>query len=292
MLAEKIENWLIRLLGGDRYWGGFYDLVYWWLERCELSFLSYGYAPVSPAIASGQYGTEHFQLELYDQLALAIGTEQLAGRRLLEISCGLGGGSNYLKRYGPGFGVVLDRSSRVLRSAARRFGHTAVCADSIRLPFAARSFQTIVNVEASHRYFGNVFLREVARVLEPGGTLGIADFAGGRPDELEKALAQKFAKLGLELLSFRDISANVMHAMRQDAPRVAQLIRQAPWPFRFFCRMWAGGSEEAAVYRSLQSGKITYFVLVARRLDKPAEAARSEAAPALLPVEDLVPQPS
>ena len=291
MLAEKIESWLIRLLGGDRYWARFYDLVYWWLERCEISFLSYGYAPVSPAIASGQYGTEHFQLELYDQLAQAIGTQHLADRRLLEISCGLGGGSNYLKRYGPGFGVVLDRSSRVLRRAARRFGHIAVCADSIRLPFAARSFQTIVNVEASHRYFGNVFLREVARVLEPGGTLGIADFAAGRPDELEEALAQKFARLGLELLSFRDISANVMQAMQQDAPRVERLIREAPWPLRPFCRMWAG-TDEALTYRNLQAGTITYFVLVARRLNERPQAARSEAAAELLELEDMVPQPS
>jgi hypothetical protein len=39
-------------------------------------------------------------------------------------------------------------------------------------------------------------------------------------------------------------------------------------------------------------GKITYFVLVARRLDERAAAARSEGAADFMPVEDLVPQPS
>ena len=105
----------------------------------------------------------------------------LAGRDVLEIGSGRGGGADYIARYlRPRSTVGVDTNVRAIQASRRhyrvpglRFGR----GDSESLPFAAESFDAVVNVESSHCY-GSVkrFLSEVRARPPAGGYLLLADF--------------------------------------------------------------------------------------------------------------------
>jgi SAM-dependent methyltransferase len=98
--------------------------------------------------------------------------------RTLDLCCGFGRHSLLLREAGvEAFG--LDLSAELLAAAAELPGsrsHLAgrlVRADMTRVPFAARSFDCVVNLFSSFGYLGEAgdaaVLREVARVLRPDG---------------------------------------------------------------------------------------------------------------------------
>ena len=99
--------------------------------------------------------------------------------RLLEV--GVGDGDN-LALLGPGwevYGVDLARSR--LEACLRRFPETAgrlALAEGERLPFEDDAFDACLCV-GGFNYFGDhaLALREMARVVRPGGTLVVADEA-------------------------------------------------------------------------------------------------------------------
>ncbi len=68
--------------------------------------------------------------------------------------------------------IGLDLSGDQLRHAGPRYGHRVVLGDAQRLPFADASFETVLAAWISTDVddFGQV-LREIARVLVPGGAL-------------------------------------------------------------------------------------------------------------------------
>lgn len=62
------------------------------------------------------------------------------------------------------------------RDALAEAGARGVNADACRLPFADRSFDGVISVEAAFHFRSRrEFLREAARVLRPGGTLVMSD---------------------------------------------------------------------------------------------------------------------
>src|SRR5260370_36897188 len=102
-------------------------------------------------------------MELYNQAALFL-DRKLYGSRVLEISCGLGGGFDFIVRhYGVGFGTVIDYTLGAITHARTRFGLACVQGDGLVLPFADRSFDTAINIEASRIYFGANFLAVMSR---------------------------------------------------------------------------------------------------------------------------------
>ncbi len=243
----------------------YYRIAYWWERRIGLSTaFNYGYAPLSPAATRDPAHYQPYQMEMYRQAALQLGEDWLQGKRVLEISCGLGGGLDHLRQhFGPSGVIGLDRTYTAVDHARRRFGLNVVNSDARRLPFADRSFDAIVNIEASHLYFGDEFLGELARVLAPGGRVLLADMRWGALSEWEAAMRNAFAKAGLDVVQFRDTSANVIAACQADTPRRDALLATVPWPFRSLARAWAG-TETSADYLDLQAGRAIYFILTAR----------------------------
>jgi SAM-dependent methyltransferase len=216
-------------------------------------------------VAVDPLSTEPLQAELYNQIGTAVGRDRLRGGRVLEVSCGSGGGFDFLRRhFGISDGVVVDRSGRALRLARRLFGLEGVRADALRLPFARGAFDVVLNVEASHMYDSARFASEAAAVLAPGGVLCMADYRRGTPAVVEARLARTLAAAGFKLILFRDVTANIVESLRLDSKRREADIARVPWPLRRSFRQWSA-VENTPQYERLTSQQETYFILVVQR---------------------------
>ena len=141
---------------------------------------------------------KHWRLPFYDLLAKLLGADsarallaqQVAcrpGDRVLEIGCGTGSLLLLLKRTQPAAEVVgLDPDANAL-AIARRKGRKAGVEFRLdqgfadELPYPDASFDRVVSSFMFHHLSREVkekTLREVLRVLKPGGRFHMADFAG------------------------------------------------------------------------------------------------------------------
>jgi ubiquinone/menaquinone biosynthesis C-methylase UbiE len=155
-----------------------------------------------------------YPLQLYHSTAMQAGA--LTGKRVLEVGCGHGGGASYLTRaQGPASYTGLDLNSAGIEFCRARHqipNLDFVSGNAEDLPFPGESFDVVINVESSHCYpHLDVFLNEVARVLTPGGHFLYTD---SRPRELLDAWDKALARAPLQLVSQRDIRAEVMRGMQ------------------------------------------------------------------------------
>jgi SAM-dependent methyltransferase len=247
----------------------YYELSFWWMGWRRTSrtatILNFGYAPVSKEVAADPLCMEPLQAELYRQVAGAVGVDRLRGGRVLEVSCGSGGGFDFLRRhFGIGHAALVDRSWRALRLARRLFGLEGVRADALHLPFARGSFDVVLSVEASHMYSLAKFASEAGAILAQGGVLCLADFRRGAPVIAEGKLTQTLVEAGFKLILFRDVTANIVESLRLDGPRREADNARVPWPLRQSIRQWSGG-ENTGQYERLTTQQEIYFILVAQR---------------------------
>ncbi len=139
----------------------------------EVVFFNFGYEE-DPPMALPLAATDEpnrYCIQLYHVTASQV---DLAGKKVLEISCGAGGGASYIMRnLGPASYTGLDLNPASIDKCRDRHqlpGLDFVQGDAENLPFPDQSFDAVINVEASHQYpHFRRFLTEVARVLGPGG---------------------------------------------------------------------------------------------------------------------------
>lgn len=270
-LSFDLRRVLRRVFGKERYGRLIYAGFFWFTNRRGGACMNYGYAPVSAATTADPLCKEPFQIELYRQVAEALGPERLRGRRVIEVSCGLGGGFDHLSRhFGFGLGIALDWSSIALRAARRRFGILAIRGDALATPFADGTFDAIINVEASHIYHrSGKFYAEIARTLAVGGTIAIADFREGAADVVEATMRRHLREAGLEVVGYRTVTENIVEARVLDAARVeADLIGSPTWPLRKLLRKELGDPFTDPTVIALRERRLNYFILTARHLDK------------------------
>ena len=193
---------------------------------------NYGFAP-----AQGE-GPERHQFQMYAEHLQALrASGRLKGHtRLLEVSCGRGGGLAHLVAHWPGTveAVGLDLSENALRACRQAHGHfdnlTFTQGSALALPFPDASFDVVLNVEASNDYgdFAG-FFAEVERVLRPGGVFLYCD---SRRAGEAAGVARLMDEAGLSG-EFRDITENVLAACRADSGRRLALIQaRVPWIYR------------------------------------------------------------
>jgi SAM-dependent methyltransferase len=137
----------------------------------QFTVLNYGFStePENSVIPTTE--PEFYCLRLYEH---TVRDTPLAGRDVLEISCGRGGGASFVSRtFAPQryLGVDLSEENvRLARERAARTGLSFATGNAEQLELPAASFDVVVNVEASHLYDDRTrFFAEVARVLRPGG---------------------------------------------------------------------------------------------------------------------------
>lgn len=244
-----------------------YQLMARHLQRRDWTFMNYGFAPLAhgdglhdadrPLALQPEDEANRYCIQLYHHVAGAV---DLAGRRVLEIGSGRGGGSHFLRRYhAPAEMVGVDFSQHAVALCERtydlpglRFAH----GDAEDLPFEDESFDAIVNVESSHCYRSvPQFLREVVRVLRPGGHFLFADF---RQNGGLAALQEQIAASGLQLLHCRDITANVLAAIHADnARKLAQIRGGGPRWITSLMEEFAG-APGSRIYEDFATSRATY----------------------------------
>lgn len=234
----------------DHLWDLFYGL-----DWGETTTNNYGYAP-----ARGD-DPERFQLQMYRQhLEALVASGRLGARTdLLEVSCGRGGGLAHLVEIWPVpvSAIGLDSSRNALIACREQHGTldnlTFVHGSALALPFPDQSFDVVINVEASNDY-GDYegFFREVRRVLRPSGTFLYCDT---RKAENASRVPEALRRAGLAG-EFRDITANVIEACRQDSARRLRLLKgRAPWIY------WTLFRHELCSYAAVEgSRKFKAFV--------------------------------
>ena len=225
----------------------------------EVLFLNYAYEeePRVGLTLSADDEPNRACIQLYHHVAAQA---DLRGRKVLEVSCGHGGGASYLARtFEPALYTALDLNQRAIRFCQRRHKRPAldfVQGDAEHLPFGDAQFDAVINVEASHCYPSfPAFLREVRRVLRPGGHFLYADFRFAEGvAEWERDLAQ----CALELRQTRVINPEVLRGMEVNSARSARLVEtRLPWWLRGLGRDFAGISG-SRVHAAVKQGMISY----------------------------------
>ena len=226
-----------------RMWKPIYEGLAKYLKIEQWQFMNYGYSPFeteSSLALSQEDEINRYPIQLYHYLVTKI---DVAGRNILEVGSGRGGGAFYIKKYlKPQTMTGLDIAYNAVKLANESFaceGLNYVQGSAEKLPFDDNSFDAVINVESCHAY-GSVsqFLDEVKRVLRPGGYFLCTDM---RDETGMKALYNKLLFTGMRLIKQEDITRNVSRAIELEQPIKAKRIQESiPRWFQKIFKEFAG----------------------------------------------------
>lgn len=236
----------------------------------DLLFLNHGWAETGTepdSLELDQADRKHrYPIQLYHRVASAI---DWAGADAIEVSCGKGGGTDYVMRtFAPRslVGIDLARGSiRFCRRRHRREGLTFEVGDAQSLPLPDASRDIVLNVESSFNYPRvDAFYAEVNRVLRPGGHFLYCDYRRRRKME---DLDAKLVNSGLERVRFDEVSPNIVRALQLDDHRKQDVIaRHVPRSLRRLAEAFAFANEgQKTECRLFEDGKKVYFISVFRK---------------------------
>ena len=255
-----IEEILVRPKLRQKLWAWWYPFFTRRVREQGIDFLNYAFQEEAavPLTLSPVDEPNRPNIQLYEHVR---GDIALTGLRVLEVSCGHGGGASYFARtYRPAEYVGLDLNPEGIRHCQRRHqveGLRFQVGDAQQLPFADASFDVVLNVEASHCYpdFPG-FLNEVARVLKLGGKFGHADlrYRSG-VDEWVASLA-KHPRLRLD--EIRLINPQVIRGMELNTPRYVAMVKQALPRFLHKIALDFAGVKGSRLHRDAVSGEMSY----------------------------------
>jgi fatty-acid O-methyltransferase len=122
----------------------------------ELVFLNLGYEEDPPMELPLTASDEPNRIFIQMYYAAAIQSGGLEGKRVLEVSCGHGGGASYLMRtQHPESYTGLDLNRQGIEYCRRRHqlpGVNFVQGSAENLPFPDHSFDAVINIEAADHY--------------------------------------------------------------------------------------------------------------------------------------------
>jgi fatty-acid O-methyltransferase len=219
-----IRRWLYPFHA--RFW---YPLTTRYLSGDDAVFINWGYEEDPPMGLPLEATDEphRYAIQLYHRTATQV---DLAGKRVLEVSCGHGGGASYLMRtLAPASYTGLDLNRAGIdfcRQKHKLPGLDFVCGNAEDLPFADESFDVLINIEASHCYpHFDRFLNEVRRVLRPGGHFLYADV---RARNFIATWEQELAAAPLRLVTEKVINEEVALGLEKNLPQLRELSRRVP----------------------------------------------------------------
>lgn len=249
-------GWLRRLV-----WGYWYEYVARLAADSPYDFLNFGYAPVSDGnslkLSAADESNRPF-IELYYRTAAA---RDLRGARVLEVSCGRGGGASFVSRYlEPELLLAVDRSPSLIAYCKSRHharGLFFAEADAEQLDLPESDFDALINIEASHAYGSRErFLSCACRVIKPGGSLLTADFCPA--DDLAD-WKRAIEGVGFEVREQEDITKGVLQSLRKTHRIRMQAIRDLTpgWLFPLFRNFT--GAQGSRIVRAMKRGQVVYM---------------------------------
>jgi ubiquinone/menaquinone biosynthesis C-methylase UbiE len=267
VLLARAVSLASRLPASKRLlWRGWYQFLAGRYRQPGWTFMNYGFrapeAGAPPRALDPEDEPDRSFIQLYDAVAGAV---SLAGREVLEVGCGRGGGASFVARYhGPRRLVAVDVAASAVALCGARFrvpGLSFEVGDAEQLPFAAATFDAVINVESSHCY-GRIdaFFGEARRVLRPGGAFLYADF---RPREELPAWRAALAAAGFRVDLERDLTPGVVAALdADDAGKRSVIASLIDRPLQSVFRQFAG-LRGTAIYDELRAGALTYLAFTA-----------------------------
>jgi SAM-dependent methyltransferase len=181
-------------------------------------FMNYGYSAYEyekPLELPADPHLQRYSLQMYHYLAVKTPIE---GMNLLEVGSGRGGGARHIAGYlrpASYTGVDLAQNAVELANKIHQLPNLRfIQGNAEAIPVADDSMDVVINVESCHSYgCVTTFLKEVRRVLKPGGHLLLVDF---RKVENIEAFREQLRAAGMEWVEEEDITDNVVRAIEAE----------------------------------------------------------------------------
>ena len=242
------------------FWKHWYQYLTRRIGSAPVTFLNYGFLPPEGETVQLEPEDEinRAAIQLYHHVASG---DELAGKNVLEVSCGHGGGASFVKRYHkPKTYTAIDQNQNAIaynRKAHGALGIDFRTGDAQALDFPENHFDAILNVEASHCYpRQEAFFNSVYRVLRRGGKFLYADF---RTVADEPKVERDIRAAGFNVRSKTDITAHVLRALTRNSERYRALAHQfAPRILHPFVEMFAA-VEGSSIYNMFVNRDYIYF---------------------------------
>jgi len=186
-------------------------IVYDMLDRIyghtDINFMNHGYSPADERTLGSNLKN---QKTLYINLLEEVDTEN---KKILDIGCGRGGGTIVYKDYfnfKEIHGCEINLKNFEYCNRNNPGGIEYKLGDAENLDYPDNSFDIVSNVESSHSYTDiNNFLKEVHRVLVPGGVFAFTD--------IKTLTSHAIKQIGLfEDIVEVDTTRNVADACKED----------------------------------------------------------------------------
>jgi len=251
--------WILPAKMGDRMWR-------WWYQRLakakawgKFGYMNYGYVDDDKPILIPEDEKDRLFIQLYH---MNIRDIELTGKQVLEVGSGRGGGANWIARtYAPESLTALDYSSEAVKLCSQLYQSQVnlkfIEGNAMNLPLEDSTYDVVYNVESSHCYSDmGAFIREVHRVLKPGGQFAWTDF---RDDKRMRMIHDTFLEVGFEIDKQVDITEEVIHALDEISDdkkhRISQgTNRSIRRSFETFA-----GVKDTPVYNSFVNGSLRYY---------------------------------
>ncbi|MBC8345566.1 MAG: class I SAM-dependent methyltransferase [Candidatus Marinimicrobia bacterium] len=241
----------------------------WWYQRLAhrgrdtgWSFMNYGFTPLngSPKLElSPEDEQDRLFIQLYDYAASQTPMEGLS---VLEVGSGRGGGASFVTRYHhPSEMTGLDYSQSAIELSRQLHKNVPnlqfIQGDAESLPFEDNTFDAVINVESSHCY-GNMgaFVKEVARVLKPGGYFS---WVALRERDMLAETKLAFNIPNLTPIHNESITTEVIQALDNIHERkMAMIAENVPKAIQSAFMDFAG-VKDSQIYNAFQEGNAIYL---------------------------------
>lgn len=243
---------------------------YWYVNRAdknaEVLFMNYGYKYAGDQIElEPEDEPNRYSVQLYHLLG---SSASIAGKKIAEIGCGRGGGLSYIARtYSPASALGIDISTTAVNFCKKNYkieGLTFAIGDAQDLSLLHNdSLDVIINCESSHRYPRmDLFLKEVNRILRPGGIFLYTDFCYDHemPD-IRKQLVESGLIITIESL----ITDNVVKALQADDHRRRSLVKKLTPGFLHKQAFNFAGNIGGETYNNFVTNKYHYYFYILQK---------------------------
>ena len=248
-------------------WKPVYEILAKRIRVANWHFMNYGYAPAEfeePLKLKSKDEINQYSLQLYHYLVSGF---DVTCSEILEVGSGRGGGAKYIDEYlKPKKIIGLDIAHNAVSLSNKNHSSNRlqfIQGNAENLPFPNASFDVVINVESCHAY-GSVpaFLKEVKRVLKPGGYFLCADMRC--PNGMQTLKRNLFAT-GMYIAIQEDITENVIEAIElEESIKQQRISENIPKWFRKVFKEFAG-VKGSKIHQDLKNSSLVYYRFVLQK---------------------------